>query len=179
MMQSGKTMREPLVKSLKELTVLLTEMRQLHEGLLSAIQRKMAAIRSADEQGMHASSRRERELADRIREQEGLRRVLMERVGALLGVGPADARKMSMRALAERVEEPARSRLLVLGNELRGLASEVLRLNRIVALVSREMINHFRNVYGTITRGGVDREVYGRTGRTRETATPALIDTTG
>ena len=166
-------------KRIKELTFLLTEMKGLHEGLREAIQRKLGAMRSADTDQIHATAARERELADRIRKEEGLRRVLMERIGQALGIGAVECRKMTVGSLAERVDEPAKTRLLVLGNELREVASEVARLNRIAALVSSEMVRHFRNIYSTFNRGGVDRAVYGNTGRPKEPTTPAMIDTLG
>ncbi len=179
MSNKAARMSSGLDKRIKELTFLLTEMKGLHEGLREAIQRKLGAMRSADTDAIHAAAQRERELADRIRKEEGLRQVLMERIGQSMGIGAVECRKMTVGSLAERVDEPAKSRLLVLGNELREVASEVARLNRVAGLVSSEMVRHFRNIYSTFNRGGVDRAVYGNTGRPKESAMPAMIDTTG
>jgi hypothetical protein len=172
-------MRRALDKGLKELTVLLTDMSRLHQDLLSAANRKLEAIRSADTEVMQQASRREEELARSIKDREGLRQALMERLGGPLGLSAGRARRLTIGELAERVAEPVRSRLTVLGGEIRKLASEIARVNRINALVSHEMLKHFRTVYDSIARGSAPREFYGRTGRPRTAAPTALIDTTG
>ena len=179
MIQTGRDMNRSPHKRLKELTVLLAEMKRLHEGLLSAARRKSEAMRRADTQAMEQAGREERALADRIKDQEGLRKVLMERIGERMGFSAPQARKMSISELARSVAEPIRTQLTVLGAELRKLASEIARLNRIAALVSQEMVRHFRAVYEAMTQQSQTGEFYGRTGRPQSGVSAAVIDTTG
>ena len=172
-------MNRVLNKRLKELTVLLADMSGLHQELLGTVRRKLEAIRGADTEAMQQAGGQEGELARRIKDAEGLRRLLMDRLGAELGLSPAQARKLTVSELAGRVAEPVRSRLTVLGAEIRKSATEIARVNRINALISHEMLKHFRTVYDTVTQGTVTRDFYGRTGRPRRGAPVALIDTTG
>jgi hypothetical protein len=172
-------MNRVLDKRLKELVMLLTHMRRLHERMLGTVQGKLESIRRADTEAIHKAGRGEGELARQIKDQEGLRRLLMDKVGAELGVPAAQARKMTVNELASHVSEPARAQLTVLGAEIRKLAMEIARINRINALVSHEMLRHFRNVYETMTQGTAPRNVYGRTGRPQRGDAMALLDTTG
>jgi len=178
-MDMGKEMDRVADKRLKELTVLLADMSRLHQKLLEAVRHKLEAIRGADAEAMHRAARQEGELARRIKDQEGLRQLLMEELGEELGLASAQVRKLTVSELAARVAEPVRSRLTVLGAELRKCATEIARLNRVNAVVSQEMLKHFRTVYDTVTRGTVTRDFYGRTGRPQRGTPLALIDTTG
>lgn len=176
---TGKDELTAVETRLRELTLLLAEMKSLHENLLSVSRRKLEAMRQADAQSLDRASRDERTLADRIRDREGLRVALMTRVGEQMGVEEKQARKMSLGELARRVAEPVRTQLTILGNELRKIAADVARINRICALVSQEMLRHFRNVYEAMTQHGETRDLYGKTGRPQYGAPAALIDTTG
>ena len=158
---------------LRELTVLLGEMRRLHEELLGAARGKLEAMRAAAPEVI------QQEAADAITEREGLRAALMERIGDELDVEPARARRLTLGQLADRVPEPRRGQLHVLGQGLRELAGEIGRVNRIGALVGREMLNHFRELYATMTEGVISREVYDRTGRAETASAAAVIDTRG
>lgn len=172
-------MNRVLDKRLKELATLLTNMRRLHERLHETVRGKLEAIRRADTEAIHEAGREEGRLAESIKSQEGLRRLLMDKVGGELGVPPTKARKLTIGELAASVTEPARSQLTVLGADIRKLASEIARVNRINALVSHEMLKHFRNVYEAMTQGTAPRNVYGCTGRPQRGAPVAMIDTTG
>ena len=172
-------MKNVLDSRLRELTVLLGEMRRLHEELLGAARGKLEAMRAAAPEVIQQEAARERALADAITEREGLRAALMERIGDELDVEPARARRLTLGQLADRVPEPRRGQLHVLGQGLRELAGEIGRVNRIGALVGREMLNHFRELYATMTEGVISREVYDRTGRAETASAAAVIDTRG
>ncbi len=173
-------MKNELESRLRELATLLSEMTLLHESLLHATRSKLGAMRTATTQAVQQQAAVERDLARRIAEREGLRRALMDRIGAALSIEPARARQLTLSQLAQRVEEPQRSRLQVLGEGLRRVASEIARINRVCALVGQEMLAHFRAVHAAITEGLVPREVYARPGAAVAGSAPAaLIDMKG
>jgi hypothetical protein len=160
-------MAQPQVEQrVGQLTQVLGEMKRLHDELAVVVRNKLAAMRAADADRLRSATSREEFLTGRLREQDGLRKQLLELIGATFGIDPKAARQMCVRDLADRVAEPMRSRLLGLAAALRERVTETAEVNRVAAVVTHEMLKHFRSVYETMARATASAGVYSRTGQT-------------
>lgn len=148
-----------------QVVAVLAELRRLHDDLGVVVQRKLQAMRTADTDGLRSAVAREEFLTQKIREQDGLRKQILQLIGEQIGMPAAKARAMTVRELAGRVSEPARSRLLALGAALRETVQETAESNRVAAIVSQEMLKHFRRVFQMMAEANRTPGAYSRTGR--------------
>ena len=138
-------------KRLKDLLKLLGGVQKLQEQLLELVQAKMDAMRRADISGMRELNERERALAIRLQQREGLRCQLMDQIGNELGLPPGTARAIPVSQVASRLPEPGRGRLLDAAKRLRQVVAQVARGNRMAGVISREILNHLRWVFASVT----------------------------
>lgn len=144
----------------------LSELKRLHDELAVVVREKLSAMRKADTDAMRSAVAREEFLAQRIHEQDGLRKQIVQLIGEQTGIPAAQARAMTVSEFAGRVAEPSRSQLLVLAAALREKVKETAEANRVAAIVSQEMLKHFRRIYQVMARANVVPGVYSWTGRT-------------
>lgn len=148
-----------------ELIVLLGELKALHEELLEVIQQKLAAIRRADTDGLNSCLARERFLSDRILQRDGLRQQLVQLIGKALEIDPDRVRHMSLSELAEELSEPVRGQLLGLSADMRQTLLAIDSANKVAALVTDEMLKHFRQVYAVMAQSEESAGTYTARGR--------------
>lgn len=146
--------RKALQSRCGELVVLLGDLKELHEQLLGVIQQKLAAMRRADTDGINSCVAREKFLSERIRQREGLRQQLVQLIARALDVPSESAQEMSVAQVAEHLPEPRRGQLLTLSTATREILETLNEANRVAALVTSEMLKHFREVYSAIARTG-------------------------
>jgi len=149
----------------------------LHERLVAALDRQLAAARAADVAGMSSAREDVENLVREIAVTEARRRetvkVMAQRLGITDGLTGVTASR-----LAAHLPEPMRSDLLEAVAGLRRLVEEVQRLNRILAEVSRRVLLHLQAVcesVATIPAGGL----YSRDGRLLRSQRPAMFETVG
>lgn len=135
---------------LRDLIRLFDVLRDLHGQLLALIQFKMDAMKRADLPAVNELNQREQAMVRRLEEREGLRRQLMDSIGAELGLPPRAARVLTVSQLAARLTEPARRSLLDSANELRSVAVKVARLNRVAGAFTREVTTHLKWVFAAV-----------------------------
>ncbi len=164
---------------LRDLGNLLNELTGLHGELLEVLQRKLVAMRQNGVDTIHECVAREGELASRIADREGLRRRLMVHIGCDLGINEEEARRLSIRRLASRVDEPQKLKLLVAGERLSALLKEISKVNAVVGEFAGRMLEHYRAVFGQITQGIVQPPVYARDGERPRTVAAQVIDAVG
>jgi len=162
-----------------QVATVLGELKRLHGELGFVVQQKLDAMRKADTDAIHAATAREEFLAQRIREQEGLRRQILQLIGEANGMPAARARAMTIRELAELAAEPLRSRLLAAGAALRETVVETAERNRVAAIVSQEMLKHFRQVYQVMARTNGVQGGYSWTGRAETRPGMAVFEAVG
>lgn len=133
-----------------ELIRLLDALRLQQQQLLDCIESKLDAVRQADVPALQELHRKEAALVSRLRERDGLRRQLMDRIGCELGWPVGAGRGLHISKLASRVTEPERAQLLDAAKELRDVAFAVQRANRVVGTVSRELLNHLGSVFASV-----------------------------
>ena len=164
---------------LRDLGNLLNELTGLHEELLEVLQRKLVAMRQNGVDTIHECVAREGELAGRIADREGLRRRLMVLIGRDLGIDEEEARRLSIRRLASRVDEQQKMKLLVAGERLSALLKEIAKVNAVVGEFAGRMLEHYRAVFGQITQDIVQPPVYARNGDRPPSAAAQVIDAVG
>jgi hypothetical protein len=148
-----------------ELIVLMGDLQKRHEELLAVIQQKLAAMRRADTEGLNSCLARETFLADQIRQREGLRQQLMQLINKELDVPAEAAQRLSLRELAERFNEPRKGQLLGLAAGLRKVLISIDSANKVAALVTGEMLKHFRQLYAAMAQAGQSSGTYSAGGR--------------
>jgi hypothetical protein len=155
----------------------LSQLRQLYEELMLVLRRKLESMKRADSEGLNSCSARERFLAQRIAEAESHRKQVLSRLQNELGFQAG--RGVTVAELAGRLQEPARSKLLIMAQGLHQLISEADRMNQVAALVAKELLTHFRRVYEAmrVTQGA--GALYGPGGARELEGTERLIDAVG
>ncbi len=150
-----------------ELVTLLGELKGLHEELLRFIEQKLEAMRRADTEKLNACLSREQFLAQRIAEREGLRQQLVQLIGRAMDLTQDQTERLTVKDIADRVAEPRRGQLLGLAAGIRQTLQAIHARNQVAALVTDEMLKHFRQVYTVMAKSGPS------TGRYSPAGTPA------
>jgi hypothetical protein len=162
-----------------ELAFLLSDLKKLHEELLAVIQHKLAAMRRADADAINSCLAREQFLVGRIRQQEGLRQQLVQLIGKELGLTPEQAVRLPLKALAERLDEPRRGQLLAQAAGLRETMLGIDRSSKVAAMVTGEMLKHFRQVCLAMARAVQSTGTYSPTGRLNSEAPAGVFEAVG
>ncbi len=164
---------------LRDVDQLLAELVRLHEELLEVVQRKLMAMRMNDIEVIHECVAREGELTKKISDREGLRRRLVVLIGQDLGLREEESRNMSIGRLAEYLHENKRLKLQVLADRLSAVLVEIAKVNTVVTLFAGRMLEHYRYVFGEITKGISESPVYVRDGGQPKGTAAQVFDATG
>lgn len=169
-------------KRLDALLGMMERLADLHDELHLALRDKLASMRSAGLEDLHACVERERALAVRINEQEGLRKQMMEQVGHGYGMSPQASRALSAKNLAMHLPQPHRRKLEELTDRLRSAVQRVRRANDFVGRVSAQVLQHVRGVFAAVSGGATSGSAYnkhGEPGCPRPTHTAGLFEAIG
>jgi len=134
----------------RDLTRLLDDLRATHEELLGVIREKLDAMKRADLRVMREMTIKEQALARTIQQREGLRRQLMDAIGAALGLSGGAARAITISRLAARLSVEQADALRRTARALGSVMHEVAHSNRIAGSTCREVINHLRWVFASV-----------------------------
>jgi hypothetical protein len=148
---------------LERLARILSAQIERHRRLLSCIEKKRQAIRTADIDAITRLCQAEQAIVQRQGDLEKQRLAL---VGQFTGrLAPDAARPLSLREIAAAAEPPQRERLEALAEALRGATEKVRRESSIVTAaadaLSRHMTGIMQSVNSALSRVGV----YERRGR--------------
>lgn len=123
------------------------------QGAISAtIRAKLEAMRRLDVDGMLAAARVEQELAAAVGKLDDERRELVGTLASEMRMPSAGGQNVSLRALAARLPQAGGERLLRLAAQLRERMLAVGEANRVVELVCREMMVHFKVLFAAMVR---------------------------
>ncbi len=137
-------------KRLKDLIKLFAGMQKLQEQLRGLIAAKVDAMKRADISAVGDWCRQEQVLAKQLAEREVARRRIMDAMRKELGLPDRDARAVTVSQLASRMSESQRSTLQDAADRLRKVALQVVQANRVVGIVSREILNHLKWVFASV-----------------------------
>jgi hypothetical protein len=149
-------------KVLLQLETVLTAEIAAHERLLKLLHQKLSALRRADHEKVADCCQQENQQIQTIGELEKER---LTQVAALTQiVAPQAPQPLRMSQLAEHLPEPARGRLLVLRQQLRGQIEQVRQESAIARRAAESLLAHMQGLVrtiGSVMNGGA---TYGRTG---------------
>lgn len=137
-------------KRLADLNRLLGSLRKMQGQLLTLVQAKIDAMKRADIPTMRELSERERALARRLQEREGLRFQLMDAIGKELGLPAQKVRALPVSQLASRLPQQQQASLLDAAEKLRNVMSRVAQANRVAGAISREIVGHLKWVFASV-----------------------------
>lgn len=166
-------------KRLRNLIRLLGGLQELHEKLRSLVEAKMDAMKRADVAAMSEVARDEKATAKRLAECEVSRRRLMEAMGKELGLTPQQGQALTVSQLASRLSESDRSILHDAAEKLREVASRLAQVNRVVGVLSREILNHLKWVFASVKPAGQQPVGYSGTGALVGTDKRRIFETVG
>lgn len=168
------------MKPVERLAALLEELASKQESLHRVIRGKLEAMRRADVEGMIAASHREGELTNEVTLLDAQRRDVAAEVCAEIGIPAVERnRPASLRRIAARLGEADRSRIVKLADLLRERMLQVAEANRVVELVSREMLAFFKAVFTAIVRDDGAPRVYSACGEMGVAARARVLDAVG
>ena len=152
--------------------MVLKQLTERHEQLLSLMLRQREALRSADHRGVSELSRLENALVKAITELEKRRLELVADLTRV--VDPAAPQPMRMRDLAERLPEPARGRLLVLREQLRQRIQQVKDESSVTRRATEALMKHMQGLVQTLSTAGRGSAYAPRATMNSRPITPAL-----
>lgn len=145
-------MHDPRYKQVPVLETVLKQLADRHEQLLSLMKRQREALRQADHRGVTEYSRLENTLVQAIGDLEKRRLQLVAELTR--AVDPAAPTPLRMRELAERLPEPARGRLLVLREQLRGRIAKVKEESSVTRRATESLLKHMHGLMNTLGSAG-------------------------
>jgi len=167
-------------QDVEQLFEVLDTLVRLHEQMISALDRQLAAARAADSQTMGQCQEQIEELARQIATEETRRRHVTRSLAVEAGLpGATVGRGVTASRLATAMPEPARTRLAEQTALLRERIQEVDRLNRILADVSRRVLLHLRSAYETVAGAAGTTGVYAANGRLRQAQRSTVFEAVG
>lgn len=158
------TMHDPM----HELERLLGEMLSEHERLASVLATKMDALRRAQPEQVTECCQREEAIVRKIAALEQRRQATAQQITRQRD--PAAREPMTLRAIAESVDEPQRGRLLTLQVKLRRLAEQTQHEARVARQATEGLLNHVEGLMQRIAQVVADAGTYERAGRVARAA---------
>lgn len=141
-------MAETLEQHTAALESVLQQQVQAHEALLSLLERRRQAMRTADTRAVNELCALENEKVQAISELEKQRLTLVAKL--TLAIDPTAAEPMRMGELAERLPEPARGRLLVLRHQLMQRMARVREASSVARRAAEALMKHVHGLVQTI-----------------------------
>lgn len=174
---SAGATREPLASATQrraawgvELESLLSSLLSEHEAWLGEVRAHRDAVRRADGAGVQEKSQRQARLLERIAGLEEKRAGLINRVAASADFQVAEASggrakgPLTLRGIAEMLDEPQRSRLLAWAQRLRALIEQVQTENRTVRAAATSLMAHMEGLMRQVARRLSHAGTYGSRG---------------
>ncbi len=163
-----------------ELETVLLRQTQAQEKLLDAMNAKLEAMRLADVEGMTASAQREGEIVAQAVAFDQRRCWLGVELCKLLGMPiPPRSENVSLRSICAKLDAATGHRLAELGLGLRERMLRVAETNRVVEAACRELLAHFRTLFGAFTHDGESPRLYSNRGAIESRGSVKVLDAVG
>jgi hypothetical protein len=148
--------------------------------LRAALEAKLGAMRRSDVDGMLKTSRREGDLAAEVSTLDEERcRIVSELCKALDVPLIGSARTVTLSALLVKLDRDSGERLAGLATHLREEMLKLAETNRVVELVCREMLAHFKTLFSAMVRSDEDGPTYSQSGEMGPSKGTRVFDTVG
>ncbi|MEK6675377.1 MAG: hypothetical protein AABZ47_06945 [Planctomycetota bacterium] len=133
-----------------ELATLLVDLSRALEPLAENLQRRIDAARAVDMEQMQSLHDESTGLVKRLRERDGLRRQIMDRMVAELGASGRPGRMWSLTELVSRLSPKDAAKLSASAAILRGVMDRVVKLSRQVGSISDAIVRHLTWVFSAV-----------------------------
>ena len=148
---------------------------QWHRDLAAVLENKLDAMRHYDMSRLEALTIKEQRLMETISDNERKRREVFGE--ATREFFPERGRKLATASeFAKVLEEPHRSKLLVLTGMLREITEKIRRLNSVNSIASQKIMGHFDHIFQIIAKSGRDIGLYGKAGKKSFLEQNRLVD---
>lgn len=166
------------------LAELMDELRSLHDALYETLCGKLEAMRRSDVEGMLSSAHREGELATQISAADGRRAKVVADLCDALGLEMEPRRKGNRRGIrlseiVSRLTAQDAGPIHDRAAQLRASMLRVAQANRVVELVCREMLAHFRTLFGAMMDECSETGTYRAGGAMEKKPGPRVLDAVG
>ncbi|MFQ5422807.1 MAG: flagellar protein FlgN [Phycisphaerae bacterium] len=166
-----------LIETADTLAGLLEELIVLQDALHGVVREKLEAMRRADVPAMEALAAREGELAGQVSTLDVRRREVVATLCGLLDMPPVrDPGGVTLRALLTQMEPSLRDRLSALADRLREKMLNVAGSNHIVEMVSRAMLETFKELFSIMAHDDEQPTTYSATGQSSESGAVRVLD---
>ena len=170
----------PSTTPVDRLAAILEELAARQTELHGVIRGKLDAMRRADVEGMIAASHREGELVNEVTLLDAQRREIAAELCAEIGIHSVErGRPASLRRIAARLGAVDRPRIIKLADLLRERMLKVAEANRVVELVSREMLAFFKAVFTAIVKDDATPRLYSACGEIGTPPGARVLDAVG
>lgn len=149
-------------QSVAALELLLQRMVSLHQELLTIMQRKRDAMRRGNARLMADLCSLENQKVQAISDLEKKRLELVAQL--TLRIKPAATEPMHMAALADRLPEPLRGRVLVLRQQLREQMLAVKEQTSVARRAADSLMRHVQGLMQSVTAASAGAATYSRRG---------------
>lgn len=163
----------------QELIEALIGLDRLHGKLVEVIDAKIDYMRQADLAGMNACVAQERDLVRSIGEQEGRRRVTVERLGRAFGMASSQAKRLTASQLAQRMPEDRGRSLMAVADRLKKLTDKATRRNHVAGALGRGVLKHMDGILSVMTAPQQSGGEYSAGGRSVAQSPQRLFETVG
>ena len=181
-MREGKSiMQAGSVQSLTdELAVLFDGLIERQIAMHALTREKLEAMRRADVNSMLTAARRENDEATRAAEFDRRREDIVTRLCHRLGMksGPRGT-AVTLGTLLDHLEPKTRRRLTQLADRLRAEMLKLAEANRVVELVCREMLAHFKTLFTVMMKDDGTPLTYSADGEIGPSAGARVLDALG
>lgn len=163
-----------------DLASLLEQLIELQKVLHGVIRGKLDAMRGCDAPSMTASAHREGDASAKIAALDDCRRRCVGELCLALDIPrPGRIENVTLRTLAGHLDRKLGDRLTQLGEVLRERMLKVAEANRVVELVTQEMLQHFRNLFSVFTQDEDGSQTYSPGGAVASGAGTKVLDAVG
>lgn len=163
-------------KELAQIESVLRDEIAAHQRLLSLLQRKLAALRRADQKSVTAICQQENQEVQQIADLAKQRMTLAAALTQM--VDPAAGEPMRLMELCQRLPEPARGRLLLLRQQLVAQMDQVRADSGVARRAAESLLSHMHGLVQSIGSVVTQVTTYGRTGALPRAATAMSTFTT-
>lgn len=162
-------MDKALEKAILQLETVLKLQLEQHEALSAALLRKRSALRAAKTQDVSDCTLTEHQHVQAISELEKQRIALAGELTLMLD--PKAKQPLKLEQLADRLPDPARTRLLVLRVQLRKAIERVQHESQVVRMATEAVLRHLTGMVQSIGASATGTTTYsGRGARPRQAA---------
>lgn len=151
-----------LERKLGQLETVLQQQIDAHDAMVTAMQRKRSALRAAKAGVVADSTLEENRCLQAISELEKQRLTLAADLTLLLD--PAAKQPMKLDAIADRLDDPDRTRLLLLRLKLRKAMERVQHEAKVIKLATDTVLRNLTSMVQSISAAATQTTTYSRGG---------------